>query len=415
MDIKRITIDTSPSNAAYARLSADVTYEHSYPHACTFWFEVPSEYGDALSNSGNTWLAAMLPVAMSLNEPLRIDAPVDGKLLTNQLRLQSIWRGWYPYLHQVTVEADVYNEITSAPNPSLNASFFSGGVDSCYTMLSHAAKIHGQNSLDIHEFLFISGFDIGLNETTALQWVSDYLNRLADSLEKKLIFVTWGDLRAARYFKVTDWGHISHGAMLSATALAMENRYKGAMIPSSWTDQEMIHWGTHPETDPLYSTSQLRIMHDTTAISRTDKIEFIAQFDAVLESLRVCWDAIEGGNCSGCEKCFRTMLALDLCGALDRARTFDTTHWNISRIADLQFKKSHDFIFWRDLLAYARRKNRSDVVKLLEGKLRSGRAVEMSLKFIEHLNHYTAGRWLLRKRRNLIYKISRLTQPKPGL
>mgnify|MGYP002632687869 FL=1 len=59
-------------------------------------------------------------------------------------------------------------------------------------------------------------------------------------------------------------------------------------------------------------------------VTRLEKIRAIAGERIVQQHLRVCWQNLHGRlNCGVCEKCVRTMLALDTCGLLDRYAGFD--------------------------------------------------------------------------------------------
>ena len=55
--------------------------------------------------------------------------------------------------------------------------------------------------------------------------------------------------------------------------------------------------------------------------SRLDKLDVVAREPAARHSLRVCWENRGGAyNCGRCEKCLRTMVAMDALGVLDAVR-----------------------------------------------------------------------------------------------
>ena len=59
------------------------------------------------------------------------------------------------------------------------------------------------------------------------------------------------------------------------------------------------------------STENLKFYSSCCVINRIGKIRMIAQYKDIFESLYVCTRGTVASNCSHCEKCVRTMLALD--------------------------------------------------------------------------------------------------------
>ena len=72
----------------------------------------------------------------------------------------------------------------------------------------------------------------------------------------------------------------------------------------------------------MLSISELVVRYDGGDATRLDKVRAFAGCDLALSTLRVCYHDPDRFNCCRCEKCIRTMMALRLCGALDRAVTF---------------------------------------------------------------------------------------------
>ena len=88
-------------------------------------------------------------------------------------------------------------------------------------------------------------------------------------------------------------------------------------------DELWLPWGTNPVTDHLLSGGRMAIVHDGAAFCRTDKIAFLADVPAALQSLKVCWEGKhQGRNCGVCEKCVRTQINLLAVGRAD-APCFD--------------------------------------------------------------------------------------------
>src|SRR5262249_28976707 len=120
--------------AGRVRLSAQVRYDDAKLPAETYWFDVPERYAGGLSATGNAWLVCLAPLAATLGGPLRISLPVDRLLARNVGELLSIWTGWYPELRTVPLELEVSDRELEGTLGRTGA-FFSGGIDSFYTVL----------------------------------------------------------------------------------------------------------------------------------------------------------------------------------------------------------------------------------------------------------------------------------------
>ena len=77
MELIRIDIVEAPGSER-VRLVGKVAYDRGSPLTEELWYEVPRAYAEHLSTDGTPWLATLLPLAVTLNEPLRIAQPVDA-------------------------------------------------------------------------------------------------------------------------------------------------------------------------------------------------------------------------------------------------------------------------------------------------------------------------------------------------
>lgn len=130
----------------------------------------------------------------------------------------------------------------------------------------------------------------------------------------------WGRRQPAPSF----WTELLFGSTLVGIALSLGDLLRTVYIASGYESlRPSFPYGSHPALDPLWSTDQLRVIHDV-AVSRLDKIQAVAAHPLALRTLRVCTRGQKTGlyNCCQCEKCLRTMLGLKFCGALKDAATF---------------------------------------------------------------------------------------------
>lgn len=403
MDVHSVEICESPSRADHMRLSATVSYEterapgagsappKGHAEEENIWFEVHRDFGAMLTTTGNPWLACLSPLAATLGESLRIDAPVDLILLENVRELLRIWRTWYPHLLESEIHAPTIRGAASLE--SRTASFFSGGVDSFFTVLRHDAGHGTPRSMGIDDLLFIRGFDLPRSNRTALDTVSDRLGTVADALGKRLVVVEM-NLRETR-FAEANWSGLTHAAALAAAGLTLERGYGTLLIPSSAGYRDLRSWGSHPLTDPLFSTSGTDVLHDGPAFMRVEKTEYVTGSEVALAALRVCWKSETGDNCGHCNNCYRTMLTLELLGALDRCATFDRGDLDLRQARRIYCSRSFDvrqFGYIRDL---AETRGRSDIASAIRASLRgSARLTDRITRVRALRDRRVAWRWV---------------------
>ena len=261
------------------------------------WYKVPPFV--EITRLGDAFLAAALLPAMLKGEPLEIDSalPVSPRLLEKVKTLQEVFSTWYPLLNRVEVRART--EAAKRTEGGV-CCFFSGGVDSSYTLLTHAEEIT--------HLIFVKGIDMQM-ENDALWRESLASNqRVAEHYGKTLVPIESN----VRFFggKPIGW-HFYQGGGLASIALALG--FRKAFTSATFTYQELFPLGTHPLTDTMWSTEATELVHDGADVVRSEKIRRLAQAPPLLQNLRVCWSD-SGYNCGRCEKCLRTMATLRALG-----------------------------------------------------------------------------------------------------
>jgi hypothetical protein len=267
-----------------------------------------------VSETGDAALTAAILPAMRWGGTLQVDAPVSPRLMANLDAVQEAFlansRGFRP----VQVQAG------SAPGraPSTDggvACFFSGGVDSFYSVASHLDELT--------HLVFIHGFDIPLGERALRARVAARLRQAAQELGLELIEVETDVRRFSDRF--VDFPGEYFGALLASTAQLLSPMLRKAYIASSYGPGQGVFSGSTPEIDPLWSTEAVEIVHDTQVL-RLEKFAAIAEFPVALRHLRMCFENRGGEyNCGRCRKCLMGMACLRLVGALGRCETFPAT------------------------------------------------------------------------------------------
>ncbi|HVF40403.1 MAG TPA: hypothetical protein VM939_10915 [Gemmatimonadaceae bacterium] len=366
--MRNVRIDDSPSGGDRARLRADIVYAQGGTEE--YWYDVPRSRSDELSRSGNPWMACLLPLAATLGEPLVIPLPVDKALAAGCSRLNRIWKTWYPHLWQVALDIDIdETEKTSTKNKT--AAFFSGGVDSFFTLLRERETAAPSERSPINDLITVWGFDISLDRRDAFARLRNKHERIAAHLEMELTDVAT-NIRETRW-KEADWSYLAHGAGLASIALALEGRFETVYIAGGGGYRGLHPWGSHSVTDPLFSTRDTSIVYDGVAFIRTEKIELLSGMPLALDSLRVCYETWTDENCGQCNKCLRTMLGLEICDALDKCSTLPHPANLLDLIERMDSSYFADYRELEDLRRFAESKGRRDTVRAIDRTLVRGK------------------------------------------
>jgi hypothetical protein len=265
-----------------------------------------------LEASREAFLACGLLPAMKTGVDLDLAGPISARVLSALPRILDIYECFEPKLQRVSFPGLVPVEKTRSPVGRVGC-FFSGGVDSFYSLLKHREEIT--------DVIFIHGFDIPPDDEEKWSRAAASVEAAASELGLGVVHVQTNYRAALRPF--ANW-LLGHGAALAAIAELLAPAFDRIYIPSSLTYAQLVPLGTHPLLDPLWSTEALELVHDGCEANRVQKVAFIADSDTAMRFLRVCPKDHEGPyNCGRCEKCVRTMINLEIAGKLAQCRTFD--------------------------------------------------------------------------------------------
>jgi hypothetical protein len=339
----------------------------AFPKTFRLYFHIPIDAADYVRMSANPFIAALLLPSMRLNENLAVNAPASKKLLATLPRIMRVYHGWNHRFRLIRVGTNGAEDL-AAIAPRSVGQFFSGGVDSFYTLNANLIEQPISNERITH-LILIHGFDIPLRDVAFFDRVYSMVRDVGNKCDVRVIkvatnakhllrlvltrqiikAVTNGEqvakigthvrqlvkatanLKQERYTRMPDqilsWD-MYFGAVLASVGLALGGMFRRIYIPSSTATTEMnpkglYPWGSHPDLDPLWSTEQTSFINHGSDHYRLEKTQTIAGLDLAKEHLRVCWEMRERAyNCCKCEKCIRTMLELCLAGDLSNFRTF---------------------------------------------------------------------------------------------
>lgn len=392
MQLRTVDVVQSPRDPTHMRLVGEVVYDDSKEKTELYWFEVTAEYSGYLDNrSGNPWLVCLLPLAVTLGEPLRLCVPVDRVLYTNVQKLMQIWRCWHPTLGVVPLEVELSDRGVAEGRDKIG-SFFSGGIDSFFTALRHAEAPEREDQLHLDDLLMVWGLDIPIANRDVFQRLHAVLQQAVLELGKSLV-VIGTNLRVTRWGQA-EYGKLSHGCGLAAVAHVLAARYHTILIASSSGYYDLHPWGSHVLTDPLLSSGTLSIQHDGAEFNRVQKTQRIAQSSVALQALHICSALGSDQNCGACLKCCRTMMTLDLLGVLGDCQTFRIPSDYLARASKLYLRRPEARRFMIEIRNLALAKQRRDVVSMVDRSFRYSRRLDAMLSQLAQFEHRRGARWV---------------------
>jgi len=338
---------------------------------------------EELDRESDAFLALGLLPAMTLGVPLRVPGQVSTRLLVGARQVQEVARLWIEGGRIVEIEA----ESGAEPGQSEGrvGAFFSGGVDSFYTALTNRERIT--------DLIFVHGLDIPLTGNEQLRRAASAMAReVASALGMHLIEVE-ADVRSFsdRYL---NWRYFN-GSALAAIALLLQRRFKEVLLPATMSYALLYPETPHPMVDPHWSTESLEFRSSGTGTRRIEKIAFLANHELAMRNLRVCYQNREGAyNCGECGKCLRTMISLEVAGALDRCQTLPHD-LDLGRVRRMWLSNTSQRVFALENLEALRRDAR---------QARLARAVRTSLLLSRLRGFGPVDRTLRRARMSLRWK-----------
>jgi hypothetical protein len=366
--VKLLSVDRnrSPRNPEWTRLTGVVAPRIGAP--VTLWFEVPSTLADHLTDTGNPWLALLLPYAVSLREPLELPLAVDPMLFDGALATMQVWDGWYPGAYPpVELAAELLPAGLPDPN-GRTGSLFSAGLDSFFTLCRNEPGGNANDPAHIDDLLTVWGIDIPIEQAEAFERLRSRISEIAATFGKTLVI-------AATNFRDTpwaaaNWGMMGQGPALAALGLFLERRYRRLLLPASVSFRSTAPWGTHPLVDPLMSTGRMAIRDDGALLDRLGKCRVLPRWPLAMQHLRVCWAQGLDTNCGRCEKCLRTLTMFELQGALAACVTFPAGAWSLDALAGLRLRNRRDRLQLLRLRNYALDFERTDIARAIDRSVR---------------------------------------------
>ena len=331
-------------------------------------------------------------LAVTKRENYKQSIPVSETLKRGVKAAVSNWLKWYKFLRPIEIEATSCEKESTDDHDERrpHASFFSGGIDSLFTCLKHPTQLQGLISI-----AHVSETPEAIHEEFAHL---EQLGAYARSTERQHYCIATNVMTLAP--EVLDsWSWFGHGAALAAVAHMLSGEIQHAVISSSDHWDTLAPWGSHPDTDPLFSSPLVQMSHFGNDYDRVQKTLSVAKDADALRVLSVCHDGRAKDDCINCSKgskCVRTMISLDLAG-VDRhqSTTFDWSAYDAGLMETHKLQSEEEIIFLNDIIDLCHAQDRPELAIRIKNMVENShrtlamkRLENFARKRIPYLTHF---------------------------
>lgn len=320
------------------------------------------------------WL--FLPVAMRLGVDIYIDGIGSRTTINNARKLSEIWEQWLPS-HFSAVSCE-FTEIIEDEDASLDVAdkclhFYSGGVDSAYSLLERFNLGLTQSLITVH------GMDYKSHNDEKFEKLVQKTKAFSNMVGGERYLVKTNAAEVYGKHKVNAKGHVGVTFILGGVGSLYGNRYSTHVLAADFRiDQQFLAhpYGSNFVTNDLFNDGRSRLITSSQNIIRSEKLPLLLSSEIALNSLTFCTDKKNRPeNCGVCQKCIRTkIMFLARTGKIPGLFLDDKMPINWVEVFDLS--KLIQRAFFVEILMTAKKYNRLEVIpggvrqfhKLKEGK-----------------------------------------------
>lgn len=287
------------------------------------WFSVPASAEAMIQGRLDAAVVALLMPAMRFRTDLHLDGPVTDELVRGAGEsAQEVLRRLRPELARVEIISP--DARPPSPQPPHVATGYSAGIDSFTTLAKRYFDATVPDHLRISHLLYNNVGSHGHGERGNALFRQRLARARSGAAELGLPLIDVESNVDEVYLAADIEFQPSHTMRNMAVAhllgAGVGRYYYSSSAP--YDDVKVAPTADIGIADPLLlqalSTRSLTLTPVGTDLSRSAKVALVSQLELSYRHLDVCLDSSDGSNCSKCSKCRRTMLMLDLLGALDR-------------------------------------------------------------------------------------------------
>ncbi|MFJ8247731.1 hypothetical protein [Peribacillus asahii] len=319
----------------------------------TLWFEVENKYGEFLTDErADAFVVGLLWKALEYGYDIHVLSPMSERLYytVNTFLIPIISQ-----IHNYKKINVICEQLASKPisNTGAVGTGLSCGIDSFSTIYEHLKSDKPKNYQITHLTFFNNGSHgpHGKEKTRSLFEQRINISRAcASDIGKELIIVN------SNISKIVSLNfQATHTLRNMSAVLALQKLFNVYYYSSTYHLKD-FKFSTKDSAFydifnlSMISTESVSLFSSCTNLTRVEKTRLVSNFEPAHKYLNVCTRA--GSNCGKCNKCLRTLLTLEIIGALEKFETvFDLNLYYQNRSKFIKkVKTEHKFdIFLKEI------------------------------------------------------------------
>jgi len=281
------------------------------------WYRFDKKYQSFITDFLDGPLIALLFTAMGNGEDIYINGTISERLYYNISRpMQMLLKKVFPFLKLIKIYPEEINSHHERANGV--ATGFSCGVDSFCLLKDHYIS-DVPIGFKITHLLFNNVGSHGRGNDLLFKNRYKKNKIIADRMGLPLIKI---DSNLDSFYNMLSFQK-NHTLRNPSIPLLLQNGI-GRFYYASGYDYSNISLKENktlayidPIILPMLSTEVVDMISSGSEYTRVEKTIHIADLEITHDSIDVCTNPSEAGNCSVCWKCMRTLLTLDITGLLD--------------------------------------------------------------------------------------------------
>lgn len=344
-------------NKDKARLQVDISIDG---HNKTVWFEVDREYKEFLCyERSDAFVVALLSYAMRNGHDIICKAPLGEDLfyqIDNYL-IDPIFKGSRK-LYRTNIYANVDPE--KLVTGSAVGTGISGGIDSFHTIATHTNSSFQRHNITHLMFNNVGSHGFGATGDFLYAGRLNAVRKFANEFKYNLI-VSNSNI----HNEIPQDHYLTHTYTSCFSVFCLQKLFSiyyysssHSFLEFSLKNNERYGPGAYELLIlSMFSTSSLKFLSEGGAISRIEKTRKVVEFTPSYNYLNVCTDSVN--NCCRCEKCTRTLLALDAINRLNDYKTvFDVDYYLSNRqkyLKDLVYYNCRGVSDYREIYPFLKK------------------------------------------------------------
>jgi hypothetical protein len=327
-------------------------------------FEIHN-YSSILANTSRmdfaVWL--FLPIAMVQGRNIVVQGAGSEDTIKNAQALSRIWEAWMP--EKFTSVSISFTETYTGDKPRQETlSFYSGGVDSTYSLLKRSQKGLRQSLLTVH------GMDYKHDDSERFEKLKNKTRKFSEMVGDQRLFVRSNVYDVYDKYKINSKNsHITHIFALAGISFLFSEQFSKILISADYRlDQQFaVHpWGSNSFTNNYFDDGLTRLFTIDDDVTRIEKLPTLMNSDVALNALTFCVDyKSRPENCGVCSKCMRTKLMFFIVTG-KVPNVFKSMDMNKSIVDTIKLTKPSERAFFIDLYQHARANDRLKDIPYLE-------------------------------------------------